>query len=163
MSDRNPTPPEVSGNKKGGSPMASLNKVYLIGNLTRKPELRYTPSGTPVAEFGLAVNRHYTTSGGEKRRDTCFVEVTVWRNKAELCFEHLAKGSPVFIEGRLELDTWETRNGERRSKLRVVADNLQLLSKAGRREEDEYSDEEGEEENPASQQPPIDPKPENKQ
>ena len=113
--------------------MASLNKVYLIGNLTRKPELRYTPSGTPVAEFGLAVNRHYTTSNGEKRRDTCFVEVTVWRSKAELCYEHLSKGSPVFIEGRLELDTWETRNGERRSKLRVVADNLQLLSKTGRR------------------------------
>jgi single-strand DNA-binding protein len=109
--------------------MVSLNKVYLIGNLTRKPELRYTPSGTPVAEFGLAVNRHYVTANGEKRRDTCFVEVTVWRGKAELCYEQLAKGSPVFIEGRLELDTWETRTGERRSKLRVVADNLQLLTK----------------------------------
>lgn len=120
--------------------MASLNKVYLIGNLTRKPELRYTPSGTPVAEFGLAVNRHYTTSGGEKRRDTCFVEVTVWRNKAELCYEHLDKGSPIFIEGRLELDTWETRNGERRSKLRVVADNLQLLSKNDKRNSDDDAD-----------------------
>lgn len=109
--------------------MASLNKVFLIGNLTRKPELRYTPSGTPVAEFGLAVNRHYTTSNGEKRRDTCFVEVTVWRSKAEICHQHLVKGSPVFIEGRLELDTWETRNGEKRSKLRVVADTLQLLDK----------------------------------
>ena len=112
--------------------MASLNKVFLIGNLTRKPELRYTPSGTPVAEFGLAVNRHYTTSNGEKRRDTCFVEVTVWRNKAEICYENLVKGSPVFIEGRLELDTWETRNGEKRSKLRVVADTLQLLTKTGK-------------------------------
>jgi single-strand DNA-binding protein len=110
--------------------MASLNKVFLIGNLTRKPELRYTPSGTPVAEFGIAVNRHYITSNGEKRRDTCFVEVTVWRSKAEVCYEYLVKGSPVFIEGRLELDTWETRNGEKRSKLRVVADTLQLLTKA---------------------------------
>ena len=117
--------------------MASLNKVYLIGNLTRKPELRYTPSGTPVAEFGLAVNRHYTTSGGEKRRDTCFVEVTVWRGKAEICYEHLTKGSPVFIEGRLELDTWETRNGEKRSKLRVVADNLQVLTKTGKKNIDD--------------------------
>jgi len=150
---------EVLGGAKKSSPMASLNKVYLIGNLTRKPELRYTPSGTPVAEFGLAVNRHYTTSGGEKRRDTCFVEVTVWRNKAELCYEHLAKGSPVFIEGRLELDTWETRNGERRSKLRVVADNLQLLSKAGRNgSEDEMveDDEEG-----SQTPPPPEQKPEN--
>lgn len=112
--------------------MASLNKVFLIGNLTRKPELRYTPSGTPVAEFGLAVNRHYTTSTGEKRRDTCFVEVTVWRNKAEACHRDLAKGSPVFIEGRLEFDTWETRSGEKRSKLRVVADTLQLLDKTPR-------------------------------
>lgn len=110
--------------------MASLNKVFLIGNLTRKPDLRYTPSGTPVAEFGLAVNRNYTTSNGEKRRDTCFVEVTVWRRKAEICYENLSKGSPVFIEGRLELDTWETRNGERRSKLRVVADTLQFLNRS---------------------------------
>lgn len=110
--------------------MASLNKVFLIGNLTRKPDLRYTPSGTPVAEFGLAVNRNYTTSSGEKRRDTCFVEITVWRRKAEICHEHLSKGSPVFIEGRLELDTWETRTGERRSKLRVVADTLQFLSRS---------------------------------
>jgi len=109
--------------------MASLNKVFLIGNLTRKPDLRYTPSGTPVAEFGLAVNRNYTTSSGEKRRDTCFVEITVWRRKAEICYENLTKGSPVFIEGRLELDTWETRTGERRSKLRVVADTLQFLSR----------------------------------
>lgn len=146
---------DMGGTKKG-SPMASLNKVYLIGNLTRKPELRYTPSGTPVAEFGLAVNRHYTTSGGEKRRDTCFVEVTVWRNKAELCYEHLTKGSPVFIEGRLELDTWETRNGERRSKLRVVADNLQLLSKAGRNGGEDEVEEEMDE-----NQPPADQKPEN--
>lgn len=122
--------------------MASLNKVFLIGNLTRKPELRYTPSGTPVAEFGLAVNRHYTTSNGEKKRDTCFVEVTVWRSKAEVCYRHLAKGSPVFIEGRLELDTWETRNGERRSKLRVVADTLQLLNKTARQmsQQDELDD-----------------------
>ncbi len=142
---------DVGGFRKG-SEMASLNKVYLIGNLTRKPELRYTPSGTPVAEFGLAVNRHYTTSGGEKRRDTCFVEVTVWRNKAQLCYEHLAKGSPVFIEGRLELDTWETRSGERRSKLRVVADNLQLLSKSGRKDEDEEDDDLAGE--PEAPQPP---------
>lgn len=144
---------EVGGAKKN-SPMASLNKVYLIGNLTRKPELRYTPSGTPVAEFGLAVNRHYTTSGGEKRRDTCFVEVTVWRNKAELCYDHLTKGSPVFIEGRLELDTWETRNGERRSKLRVVADNLQLLSKAGRNGGEEEEIEEDDNSQPSAEQKP---------
>ncbi|HPY74822.1 MAG: single-stranded DNA-binding protein [Planctomycetes bacterium] len=128
--------------------MASLNKVYLIGNLTRKPELRFTPNGTPVAEFGLAVNRHYTTSNGEKKRDTCFVDVTVWQNKAEACVKQLTKGSHVFLEGRLYLDAWETKTGEKRSKLRVMADSLQLMYKAPKKTvevEEEVEDEDEDE------------------
>lgn len=111
--------------------MANLNKVFLIGRLTRDPELRYTQGGTAVAEFGLAVNRSYTTSSGEKREETTFVDVIVWRRRAELVCEYMSKGSPIFIEGRLELDTWETPDGQRRSKLRVVADNFQFLGSGG--------------------------------
>jgi single-strand DNA-binding protein len=107
--------------------MANLNKVFLIGRLTRDPELRYTQSGTAVAEFGLAINRNFTTSTGEKREETTFVDVIVWRRKAEVVCEYLGKGAPLFVEGRLELDTWETNDGQKRSKLRVVADNFQFL------------------------------------
>ena len=107
--------------------MANLNKVFLIGRLTRDPELRYTQSGTAVAEFGLAINRNFTTSTGEKREETTFVDVIVWRRKAEVVCEYLGKGAPLFVEGRLELDTWETSDGQKRSKLRVVADNFQFL------------------------------------
>ena len=114
--------------------MANLNKVFLIGRLTRDPELRYTQSGTAVAEFGLAVNRNFTTSAGEKREETTFVDVIVWRRRAEVICEYLGKGSPIFIEGRLELDTWETQDGQKRSKIRVVTDNFQFLG--GPRSED---------------------------
>jgi single-strand DNA-binding protein len=107
--------------------MANLNKVFLIGRLTRDPELRYTQSGTAVAEFGLAMNRNYTTSSGEKREETTFVDVIVWQRKAEVICEYMSKGRPIFVEGRLELDRWETQDGQKRSKLRVVADNFQFL------------------------------------
>lgn len=113
--------------------MANLNKVFLIGRLTRDPELRYTQGGTAVAEFGLAINRSYTTSSGEKREETTFVDIIVWRRRAELVCEYLSKGSPIFIEGRLELDAWETPDGQKRSKLRVVADNFQFLAGGGGR------------------------------
>ncbi|MFH1021935.1 MAG: single-stranded DNA-binding protein [Planctomycetota bacterium] len=107
--------------------MANLNKVFLIGNLTRDPELRYTQGGAPVANFGLAVNRKYKDASGELKEETCFVDITVWGRRAEVCGEYLKKGRPVFIEGRLQLHTWETENKEKRSKLRVVADNFQFL------------------------------------
>ncbi|MHC5077631.1 MAG: single-stranded DNA-binding protein, partial [Planctomycetota bacterium] len=107
--------------------MANLNKVFLIGRLTRDPELRYTQTGTAVAEFGLAVNRNYTTAAGEKREETTFVDVIVWQRKAEVICEYMSKGRPIFVEGRLELDKWETKDGQKRSKLRVVADNFQFL------------------------------------
>ncbi len=107
--------------------MPSLNKVFLMGNLTRDPELRYTPNGTAVAEFGLAVNRRWTGSDGEQRDETTFVDVNVWARRAEVITEYLRKGDPIFIEGRLRLDQWEGRDGQKRSRLRVVADNFQFI------------------------------------
>ena len=94
--------------------MASLNKVLLIGNLTRPPELRYTPSGTAVADLRLAVNRNYTTQGGEKREEACFLTVVVWGKQAESCGEYLDKGSQIFVEGRLQTRDWEGKDGQKR-------------------------------------------------
>ncbi len=112
--------------------MASLNKVFLIGNLTREPDLRYTPSGAAVCEFGLAVNRRFSTNN-QDREETCFVDVTVWSKAAENCKRFLEKGSPVMVEGRLQYDTWEDReSGGKRSRLRVVAEQIQFLG--GRRD-----------------------------
>ncbi|MFQ5559723.1 MAG: single-stranded DNA-binding protein [Nitrospinota bacterium] len=110
--------------------MASMNKVFLIGNLTRDPELRYTPSGAAVAGFGLAVNRKYK-QGDELKEDTCFVDITVWNRQAETCTEYLSKGSAVLVEGRLSFRSWETDDGQKRSKLDVVAINVQFLSRSG--------------------------------
>ena len=110
--------------------MASLNRVFLIGNLTRDPELRYIPSGTAVTTFTVAANRAYTLASGEKREETCFVRVVVWARRAELCGEYLSKGSPVFVEGRLQSRSWETPDGQKRSTIEVVANNVQFLSKA---------------------------------
>jgi single-strand DNA-binding protein len=107
--------------------MASLNKVMLIGNLTRDPELRYIPNGTPVADFGMAINREYTDREGEKHSETCFVDIVAWQKQAEICYQYLTKGSLVFVEGRLQLDTWETAQGEKRSRHRVVAERVQFL------------------------------------
>jgi len=112
--------------------MANLNKVFLIGNLTRDPELRYVPSGTAVANFGLATNRVYTTSSGEKKQETCFVRIVVWGKMAEVCGEYLSKGSPVFIEGRLQYRAWDSPNGEKRSMLEVQAERVQFLGRAGK-------------------------------
>jgi single-strand DNA-binding protein len=108
--------------------MANLNKVMLIGNLTRDPEIRYTPKGTAIAEIGLAVNRNYTTESGEKREEVTFVDVELWGRQAEIAGEYLKKGRPVFIEGRLKLDTWEDKQtGQKKSKMRVVGEGMQFL------------------------------------
>ncbi len=114
--------------------MANLNMVLLIGNLTRDPELRYIPSGTAVANLGLATNRIYTTQDGERKEEVCFVDIVVWGKTAENCANYLSKGRPVFVEGRLQFDSWETEDGQKRSKLRVVANKVQFLG--GRRDED---------------------------
>lgn len=107
--------------------MASLNKVFLIGNLTRDPELRYVPSGTAVATFTIAANRSYTTQSGEKKEQATFVRVVVWGRRAEVCGEYLSKGSPLFVEGRLQSRNWETQDGQKRSTIEVIADNIQFL------------------------------------
>ena len=108
--------------------MANLNKVMLIGNLTRDPEIRYTPKGTALTEVGLAINRRYTAENGEKREETTFVDVTMWGRTAELAEQYLKKGRPVYIEGRLQLDTWDDKQtGQKRSKLRVVCEEMQFL------------------------------------
>jgi len=108
--------------------MASFNKVILLGNLTRDPEVRYTPKGTAVTELGMAVNRVYTAENGEKREETTFVDITLWGRTAEIAGEYLKKGRPVFIEGRLQLDTWDDKqSGQKRSKLKVVGEGLQLI------------------------------------
>ena len=107
--------------------MPSLNKVFLMGNLTRDPELRYTPNGTAVAEFGMAVNRKWTTPDGEQRDETTFVDVNMWARRGEVISEYFRKGDPIFIEGRLRLDQWEGRDGQKRSRMRVVAENFEFI------------------------------------
>lgn len=108
--------------------MANVNKVILIGNLTRDPEVKYTPKGSAVTDLGLAVNRSYTTDNGEKREETTFVDVTLWGKTAELAGQYLSKGRSVYIEGRLQLDSWEDKaSGQKRSKLRVVGEAMQFL------------------------------------
>ena len=109
--------------------MASFNKVMLMGNLTRDPELRYTPNGSAVASFGLAVNRKFK-QGDELKEDVCFVDITVWGKQGENCAEYLSKGRPAFIEGRLQYSTWES-DGQKKSKLEVVANAVQFLGSRG--------------------------------
>ena len=109
--------------------MASLNKVFLIGNLTRAPELRYTPTGTAVADLRIAVNRNFTTQNGERRDETCFLTVIVWAKQAESCGEYLDKGSPIMVEGRLQTRDWETKDGQKRSVVEVVAERVQFMGR----------------------------------
>jgi single-strand DNA-binding protein len=112
--------------------MANLNRVLLIGNLTRDPEIRYTPKGTAVAEIGIAVNRVFSGEDGEKREEVTFVDVTLWSRLAEIAEQYLKKGRSVFIEGRLQLDSWDDKQtGQKRSRLRVVGENLQMLGSRG--------------------------------
>lgn len=114
--------------------MASVNKVMLLGNVTRDPEVRYTPKGTAVTEVGLAVNRIVPGEpGSERREETTFIDVTLWGRTAEIAGEYLKKGRPVFFEGRLQLDTWDDKqSGQKRSKLKVIGESMQLLGGGGR-------------------------------
>ena len=111
--------------------MANLNKVFLIGNLTRDPELRYIPSGAAVADIGIAVNRSFTKKDGEKSEETLFVKVVVWGKQAESSAKYLSKGRPVFIEGRLQSRSWEDKDGQKRSTMEVVAERVQFLGTQG--------------------------------
>ena len=110
--------------------MANLNKVFLMGNLTRDPEIRYTPSGAAVCNFGMAINRQWKTPDGESRKETCFVDCQMWGRRGEVIAEYLRKGSPIFVEGHLRFEEWE-RDGQRRSRLRVNVDNFEFLGGRG--------------------------------
>ena len=114
--------------------MASLNKVFLMGNLTRDPELRYIPSGSAVASFTVAMNRVYKLQTGEKKEEVSFVRVVVWGRMAEVCGEYLTKGSPVFVEGRLQSRTWDAPDGQKRSTIEVIALNVQFLRQGAGKE-----------------------------
>lgn len=107
--------------------MPNFNRTILAGNLTRDPELRYTPSGTPVCSFDLAINSFYTNSKGEKKEDATFVPITVWKRQAELCAEYLKKGRPVLVEGRIKQERWNDKEGKKRSRLTVIASLARFL------------------------------------
>lgn len=122
--------------------MANFNKVLLMGNLTRDPEVRYTPKGTAIANLGLAVNRQWTTETGEKKEEVTFVDIEVWGRQAETAGQYLSKGRPVFIEGRLRFDQWDDKeSGQKRSKLKVVAERVQFLGAPSGGRKGEVSDE----------------------
>lgn len=107
--------------------MANLNKVMLIGNLTRDPESKFLPSGMTVCELGMAINRHFTDQSGEKREQTCFVDLTAFGRQAETLAKYMKKGRPLYVEGRLDFQTWESKEGQKRSKLKVIVENFQFL------------------------------------
>lgn len=114
--------------------MANLNKVMLIGNLTRDPELRYTPKGTAVADIALAINRVWNNEQNQRQEETTFVDITLWGRQAELAQQYLTKGRGAYVEGRLQMDTWDDKQtGQKRSKLKVVAESLQFLPDGGAR------------------------------
>lgn len=117
--------------------MASFNKVILLGNLTRDPELRYTPKGTAIARLGIAVNRRWTAEGGDQREEVTFVDVDAFGKQAETLGQYMKKGRPIFIEGRLRLDSWEDKQtGQKRSKLGVVLENFQFIGSGQNRDEE---------------------------
>ena len=111
--------------------MANLNKVLLMGNLTRDPELRYLQSGSAVCDFGIATNRRWRSQSGEQKEEVCFVDVTFFGRTAEVISEFMKKGRPIFVEGRLKLDSWTDREGNKRSKLHVIGQNMQFLDSRG--------------------------------
>jgi single-strand DNA-binding protein len=111
--------------------MASFNKVILMGNLTRDPELRVTPKGTAVCQIGIAVNSTYKDREGNAKEEVTFVDVDVFGRQAEVIAKYMAKGRPILIEGRLKLDSWESKEGEKRSKLKVILENFQFVGSRG--------------------------------
>jgi len=111
--------------------MANYNKVILVGNLTRDPEMSYLPSGSAVTEIGLAVNRRWRSQDGQEREDTCFIDCRCYGKQAEVLSKYMSKGRPILVEGRLQLDQWEDQNGNKRSKHRVFIERFQFLGDGG--------------------------------
>ena len=107
--------------------MGAMNRVFLMGNLTRDPQLRKTPSGMAVSDIGLAVSEKFRNKAGDLVETKCFVDVVAWDRQAEVCSQYLSKGAPVIVEGRLQLDQWQTESGEKRNRLRIRADRVQFL------------------------------------
>ena len=110
--------------------MANFNKVILAGNLTREPELKYTPSQMAVCEFGMAVNRKYKGGDGQQKEDVCFVDCQAWGKTGEIINQYMNKGKPILVEGRLSYDSWEGKDGQKRSRLRVTVENFQFIGGA---------------------------------
>lgn len=140
--------------------MASFNKVILMGNLTRDPELRYTPKGTAIAKIGLAVNRVWRSESGEQREETTFVDVDVFGRTAENVGQYMRKGRPILVEGRLKLDQWDDKNtGQKRSRLGVVADTVQFLGGGRDGGGDDYAPRSAPQQQRHSGGPPPSPRP----
>lgn len=135
--------------------MANLNRVLLMGNLTRDLEIKYGKNGQPVTNLRLAVNRTYMTQSGEKKEEVCYVTVVVWGKQAEICHTYLKKGSSIFVEGRLQYRTWTAEDGEKKNVLEVIADRVQFLDKKKKEGEaaQEHSEESPEVPPPADEQP----------
>lgn len=128
--------------------MASLNKVLLMGNITRDIELRYTPRGTAVADISIAINRAWKDDNGSKQEEVTFVDCTLWGKTAELAHKYLAKGRGIYLEGRLQIESWDDKDsGKKRSKMKVVGENIQFLPSGGQRD--------GEAPRSASRQEPL--------
>jgi single-strand DNA-binding protein len=136
--------------------MANFNKVFFMGNLTRDPELRYLPNGTAVTTFTVASNRVYTLQSGEKKQEATFMRVVVWGKRAETCGEYLNKGSLVFVEGRLQSRSWQGQDGQKRSTVEIVADNVQFLGAPRKGAEAAPTDEGGVSQEPLDIVPDID-------
>jgi single-strand DNA-binding protein len=111
--------------------MANYNKVLLMGNLTRDPQLSYTPNQTAVVDFGMAINRRWTGQDGNQRDETCFVDCRMFGRRAEVVNKYCKKGNPLFVEGRLTFDSWEAQDGSKRSKLRVTVENFEFVGGGG--------------------------------
>lgn len=144
--------------------MPNLNKVMLMGNMTRDIEIKYTPKGTTVGGFGLAINRKYTTESGEKREEVTFVDVEFWGKQAETMAEYTKKGDPLYVEGHLKLDQWDDKEtGQKRSKMRVVGENFQFIKSKGDGTGHQPKDEDAppaarrESQRPPPQRKPVDP------
>lgn len=120
--------------------MASFSKVILMGNVTRDPEVRFAGSGTPIAGFGIGINRRYKGNDGNLKDETCFVDITFFGKQAEVCQNYVHKGDSIVIEGRLKQDNWEGKDGQKRSKLVVVGEKLHLMPKKGAKNQDESED-----------------------
>ncbi len=110
--------------------MANYNKVIMVGNLTRDPQMSYLPSQTPVVEIGLAVNRRWRSQDGEQREETCFIDCRAYGKQAETINQYMRKGRPILIEGRLQLDSWEDKNGQKKSRHRIIVEKFQFMGGA---------------------------------